>query len=189
MHPGLQIGFLLDQRAHLLRGEMPLSKEPDLRLLAAVLAEAEAIYAIIGGVALQAYQLEPRTTLAIDIAVLSRDSIPRALLLANGFHHTGDHPYTENWRAPGGTPIQFSDDPPFFAEVARAREIPFDGGVLRILRAEDLLHAKLRAAAEPSRRRSKQLQDFADVVSLIEEDPTLEAALSDEERRFVNRMR
>ena len=45
-----------------------------------------------------------------------------------------------------------------------------------------LLRAKLRAAADPARRRSKRLQDLADALALTEKDPSLQQSLSSEER-------
>jgi phosphoribosyl 1,2-cyclic phosphodiesterase len=50
----------------------------------------------------------------------------------------------------------------------------------------DHLHAKLRAAADPARRRSKRLQDLADAQSLLEQDPALEAELSDADRASLS---
>jgi hypothetical protein len=72
--------------------------------------------------------------------------------------------------------------------VGRAEEIELDGVRLRVLRRVDLLHAKLRAAADPARRRSKRLQDFADAQSLLEADPGLAAELSPEEKAGLDRL-
>ena len=62
---------MLDRQWYWLRGEMERTKRPALLALARVFAEAEAPYAIIGGVALQVHQAEPRTTLDIAIAVIT----------------------------------------------------------------------------------------------------------------------
>ena len=63
---GLDIGFLLDCQWHTLRGQMETTKRPALVTLARVLAATGTPYAIIGGVALQIHQADPRTTLDID---------------------------------------------------------------------------------------------------------------------------
>ena len=59
----LQAGFLPDRRWHWLRGEVDRSKEPDLAALISVLSSSGVSYAVIGGVALQIHQKEPRTTI------------------------------------------------------------------------------------------------------------------------------
>ena len=59
---------------------------------------------------------------------------------------------------------------------------------LRVIGRTDLLHAKLRAAADPARRRSKRLQDLADAQALIESTPPLDQELSPEERALLDRL-
>src|SRR5689334_6868325 len=117
---GLHAGFLLDRQWHLLRGEMEQSKRPALLLLGRILSEEAVPYAIIGGVALQVHQAEPRTTLDIDVAVGDRSSIPQQRLQAEGFVRTGSFTHSENWLGPEQTPVQFSDDPALAPSVARA---------------------------------------------------------------------
>jgi hypothetical protein len=186
MDSRLETGFELDRLWHVARGEMDTSKRSDLILLAHVLEESQTAYALIGGLALQVHQAEPRTTLDIDIAVLDRQSIPRERLLAGGFVPAGTHPYTENWRGPGGTPVQFSDDPSFAEAIHRATPVALGEVSLRVIAVEDLLRAKLRAAAEPQRRPSKKLRDLADVQELLEEHAGLEAELTDAERALLH---
>lgn len=164
---------------------MERSKEPDLRALCRVLAEAGVSYAVIGGVALQVHQREPRTTLDIDVGVPDRSALPRASLLTAGFVEGGRFPHSDNWEGPGGTPIQFTDDPALREALGRAITVPLQDTVVRVIGVSDLVAAKLRAARDAGRRRSKRLQDLADVQGLIEQDPTLEASLSEDERRFL----
>jgi hypothetical protein len=132
---GLEIGFLLDRQWHLLRGEMEQSKRPSLLLLARTLDQARTPYAVIGGVALQVHQREPRTTLDIDLAVAAREQIPRQALLAAGFEASGTFEHTENWKGPDGTPVQFTDDAALVPAIARAEEVRLEGVPLRVLRA------------------------------------------------------
>ncbi len=186
MIDGLQAAFLLDRRWHWMRGEMERSKEPDLSLVATILADRGVAYAVIGGVALQVHQREPRTTLDIDIAVRSRTDIPRDALRASGFRELGRHEHSDNWVGPEGTPVQFTDDPVLAAAVGRAVEVPLGGIELRVLRVADLLHEKLRAGRDPARRRSKRLQDLADAQSLLEQDSTLHGELTAEERALLD---
>src|SRR6266581_9347917 len=131
MTRSLEIGFQLDQLWHALRGEMETTKRPALVALGRVLRDAGTPYAIIGGVALQIHQADPRTTLDIDLAVASLDAIPRTELEAAGFRHGGRFPHSDNWIGPSGVPVQFTDDPALLPSLARAVEIELDGVPLR----------------------------------------------------------
>ncbi len=166
MLESLRTAILLDRRWHWMRGEMERSKEPDLALVAEVFADRGVPYAVIGGVALQIHQREPRTTLDIDIAVRSRDEILRDSLRESGFRETGRHEHVENWIGPEGTPVQFTNDPALAGAVSRAVEVQLGRAALRVLQVADLLHKTLRAGRDPARRRSKRLQDLADVQAL-----------------------
>ncbi len=185
---GLEIGFLLDRQWHILRGEMERTKRPALVSLARILAAAGTPYAIIGGIALQVHQAEPRTTLDIDLAVASFDAIPRAELRAAGFSPTGTFSHSENWEGPEGVPVQFTDDPALAGAIQRAEEIELDDVRLRVIGVADLLHEKLRAASDPARRRSKRLQDLADAQGLLEATPGLRVELTEAERATLDRL-
>jgi len=167
---------------------MEQSKRPALLGLARVLRDANVPYAIIGGVALQVRQRNPRTTLDIDVAVLRRETIPRESLAAAGFrfHERFEHP--ENWHSSDGTPIQFSDDPMLAGAIANADEVAFEDVTLRVIRVVDLLHEKLRAGSDPARRRSKRLQDMADVEALLEMEPGLAAELTPAEKALLSQL-
>ena len=188
MISALEIGFELDRRWHWLRGEMEESKRPALVELARVFGESKTPYAVIGGIAVQVHQAEPRTTLDIDVAVLDRNQIPRNALLAAGFSPTGTFVHSENWMGPRNTPVRFTADPALHAAVLRAESFALGEVTLRIVQAGDLLGAKLRASADPARRRSKRLQDLADAQALIEKYPALAGRLSDEEQRALERL-
>ena len=185
MQANLEIGFSLDRRWHLLRGEMEQSKKPTLLLLGRLLDEAGIEYALIGGLAVQVHQAEPRTTLGVDLALIDRATIPAARLLAAGFRLTGRHQHSESWIGPEGTPVQFTDDPALSGAVRRAGKLELDGVSLRVITKVDLLREKLRAGRDPARRKSKRIQDLADVQGLIEQDPSLESELAEEERRWL----
>ena len=184
----LETGFLLDRQWFWLRGEMEQTKRPTLLALARVLAEANTPYAIIGGIALQVHQEEPRTTIDIDVAVATYGQLPRAQLEASGFALTGRFRHSENWVGPDGTPVQFTDDSALADAVSRAEEIMLDDIRLRIINRVDLLHEKLRAASDPARRRSKRLQDLVDAQALLEATPELEHELTQEERTVLDRL-
>jgi hypothetical protein len=181
-------GFMLDRQWFWLRGEMERTKRPALLALAQVFAAAEVPYAIIGGIALQVHQAEPRTTLDIDVAVAAYSQLPRAQLEAAGFTCTGRFSHSENWIGPEGIPVQFTDDPALTEAIARGEEIELEHVRLRVIGCVDLLHAKLRAASDPARRRSKRLQDLADAQALLESTPALDRELTAAERALLERL-
>ncbi len=155
------------------------TKEGALRGLVEVLEKAGTRYAVIGGVAVQIYSREPRTTLDIDVAVARFDDVPRVDLLKAGFSYEGRHKHSDNWRAPGPRPIadrtaiQFSSEDVGIADaVARAQIVDAGRYQLRLASPADLLVLKLAAAEEPTRRASKRRIDLLDIISLAEDYPT-----------------
>ena len=164
---------------------MDQSKRPALLTLASVLAGSGTPYAIVGGVALQIHQAEPRTTLDIDLAVPAFETIPRDALQAAGFSLDGRFAHPENWVGPEGVPVQFTDDPALGPSVDRAIEVTLEDVRLRVIGRADLLHEKLRASSDPAQRRSKRSQDLADAQGLLEETPELRAELSEAERAVL----
>jgi predicted nucleotidyltransferase len=186
MSSAFEIGFELDRRFRLVHGgtlgdkTMDQSKKPELLLLCELLHDVQ--YALIGGLALQVHQEEPRTTLDIDIAVSSYDSLPQATMQAAGFKLEERFTHSENWRGPQGTPVQFSDDAAFADAIASAEVYPLEGHKLRVINCKELVRAKLRAALDPARRKSKRMQDLADVQGLLERYPDIESLLSAAER-------
>lgn len=167
---------------------METTKKPALLALGRVLHSADIPYAIIGGVAVQVHHPDPRTTLDIDVAVSRRDAIPHDALVAAGFRRTGSFEHSENWIAEDGTPVQFTDDPHLARVVPSAEEIALDDVTLRVIRAVDLLHEKIRAGSDPARRRSKRLQDLGDAQALLEAHPDLRETLHPDEAAVIDRL-
>jgi nucleotidyltransferase AbiEii toxin of type IV toxin-antitoxin system len=188
MSSGLSVGFMLDRQWHWLRGEMETTKKPTLLALGRIFAETQTPYAIIGGIALQVHSSDPRTTIDIDLAVLSREAIPREAMTAAGFRMTGSFEHSENWQASDGTPIQFTDDPALERAVVSAEEVVVDDVVLRVISAADLLHEKLRSGRDAARRRTKRHQDLVDAETLLDAHPELERHLSADERALIERL-
>jgi hypothetical protein len=120
--------------------------------------------------------------------VRSLEQLPRDGLQAAGFAPTGRFTRSENWVGSDGTPVQFTDDPALAGAVERAVEVPVEAVRLRVIRPADLLHQKLRAAADPARPRSKRLQDLADAQALLESTPALVADLNSEERGLLGQL-
>lgn len=165
---------------------MERSKEDALLELARILEEQGVPYALIGGVAVQIHSRDPRTTLDIDIAVLTYEDLPVAELEAGGFSRRRRFEHSENWSAADGTPVQFTDEVMLADAVRRAEPLTFGGRVLRVATVVDLVRAKLLAARDPRRRRSKRLMDIADAQGLVEDHPEVRASLTDAERQLLD---
>ena len=188
MEEALRISAALDVRFHDLKGDAVVtSKDGAFRELFRILEASGLEYALIGGVAVQLWHREPRTTLDIDVAVKSYESVPRAALEAAGFRMLARHSHSENWTGPGETPVQFSDDPAFGFLIESAARKSFEGGQVRIASPSALVKEKLRAASDPARRESKRFQDLADAKSLAEEHPEVEKQLTPAETALLKR--
>jgi hypothetical protein len=141
-------------------------------------------YAVIGGIAMQLYSQEPRTTLDIDVGVARYDAIPRDALTKAGFTHEGRYPPSDDWRAPGSEPRAqrtavklLSEEVGIEAAVTRARAVDVGGFELRLALPADLLVLKLAAAEEPRHRPRKRRQDLLDIITLVEEHPVVETVV------------
>jgi hypothetical protein len=179
-----ELGIRLD---HLWSETMGLPSDDKERVLACLIdvMERERIpYAVMGGVAVQLYTEEPRTTADLDIALHDRGDIPGESLERAGFMHDGSHEWSDNWRAPApaGTnrrariAVQFSDDRLMSASVDRAVMVRAGDLSFPLVTMDDLIRLKLAAAEEPERRASKRNQDVNDVTRLLEEHPELDSA-------------
>jgi hypothetical protein len=125
-------------------------------------------HALIGGVAVGVHSGMPRATLDVDLAFSStadRQTLIRRFIEA-GFRLVGEFPHSLNFRHSGGEPVQLAFDPAFDVMIDRAERFDAEGVSIPIVRKDDLIAMKERAAADPARRRSKRLRDQADVALL-----------------------
>lgn len=125
-------------------------------------------HAVVGGVAVGIRSGTPRATLDTDVAVRStveRGAVTAALVGA-GLRLTGTFAHSLNFRHPSGEPVQVVVDPEFDRMIDRADPLDVAGVRIRVVTTADLIAMKERAAADPARRRSKALQDQADIALL-----------------------
>lgn len=141
--------------------------------LAAALDAIGAAHALIGGVAVGIHAGVPRATLDTDVAVASttdRATVIAALTEA-GFRLVGEFAHSANFRHPSGEPVQLAFDPEFDSMISRAESMSIGACSVRIVRKDDLITMKRRAAADPARRKSKALRDQADIELLLGDVP------------------
>lgn len=125
-------------------------------------------HAVVGGVAVGLRSGVPRATVDTDIAVRStvtQRSIVDTLTSA-GLRLTGTFAHSLNFRHPSGEPVQIIFDVEFDPMIDRAEPLDLAGVHIRVVTTADLITMKERAAADPARRRSKALQDRADIELL-----------------------
>jgi hypothetical protein len=125
-------------------------------------------YALIRGLAVGVHSGTPRATLDVDIAAseASGRAAAVAALVGAGFQKTGEFAHSVNFRHASGEPVQVAFDSAFDPMIARAESFEVGGTRVRIVTREDLIAMKERAAADPTRRKSKRLRDQADIELL-----------------------
>jgi hypothetical protein len=135
---------------------------------AGVLGQVGMPHMLVGGIAVAVHTGHARATIDVNFAVRSdadRAAVVAAFVAA-GFQHKGTHPHSIHFVHGSGEPVQLALDGGFDALIARATTCDVRGLVVPIATREDLIAMKLRAAADPGRRRSKALQDRVDVELL-----------------------
>ena len=154
-----------------------MQPEPDklgaLLDTARALEEAGVRYALIGGLAVGIHAGLPRATLDVDVAAhlgTGREKAIEALERA-GLKKTGEFEHSVNFRHDTGEPVQLAFDAAFDVMIERAETIDVAGIGVRVVRKDDLIAMKRRAAADPARRKSKRLRDQADVELLLGDVP------------------
>lgn len=141
--------------------------------LAAALDAIDAGYALIGGVAVGIHAGVPRATLDTDVAVVSTADRTAVIAAMNraGFRLVGEFAHSANFRHPSGEPIQLAFDAEFDPMIRRAESMTVGSSAVYIVRKDDLITMKRRAAADPARRKSKALRDQADIELLLGDVP------------------
>jgi hypothetical protein len=91
-----------------------------------------------------------------------------------GLKKTGEFEHSVNLRHASGEPVQLAFDVAFDAMIERAESIDIDGVNIVVVRKDDLIAMKKRAAAGPARRKSKRLRDQADIELLSGDVPDLD---------------
>jgi hypothetical protein len=128
-------------------------------------------YALIGGLAVGVRSGVPRATLDVDFAIpttAERRSLT-STFEARGFRLKGQFAHSINFEHTSGEPVQLAFDAEFDPIIERAEALQFGELELYVVTKDDLIAMKRRAAADPTRRRSKALRDQAD-IALLEGD-------------------
>lgn len=88
-----------------------------------------------------------------------------------GLRKTGEFRHSVNFRHASGEPVRLAFDPDFDPIIESAETFQVAGLRIAVVRKEDLVLMKRRAAGDPSRRKSKRLRDQADIELLLGDVP------------------
>lgn len=133
-------------------------------------------YCVIGGVGVNAYA-EPVVTLDLDIVIAIED-LSKAEALLGERYRLREFERSLNVHDPGSKlQVQIQRDPQLSTIVSRAEVREVMDLRVPVAAADDLLRAKVAAALEPTRRRSKRQKDLADIARLVEVFPALRETL------------
>ncbi|MBI4719661.1 MAG: hypothetical protein HY770_00160 [Chitinivibrionia bacterium] len=142
-----------------------------------IVAETNARYCMIGGLAVNAY-VEPVVSLDLDIiaAVESIDAIcesaaRRGMRIERFEHSVNLSVESSDLR------IQLQTDSRYQEFLSGAEERDVLGYRMMVAGLEDVMQGKVWAYMDSQRRRSKRQKDLADILRIVETYPALEAAL------------
>ena len=157
-----------------------------LQQLLEILAETRSRYCVIGGLGVNAYA-DPVVSLDLDIVVAAdrveqvRAAAEDRGLKAEQFEHSLNLSSDKS-----DLRIQLQTDPRYQEFLDSSVEKQVLGYPLQVASVTDVLQGKLWAYLNQSRRRSKRQKDLADIMRLVEADPTLEPQLPENVRRLLH---
>jgi hypothetical protein len=149
------------------------SKIDILQTILDLLADTDADYCVIGGLAVNAYA-EPVVSLDIDL-VITTDKIEKICEVAEvkGFSIQKFEHSVNLKSVKSDLRIQIQTDPRYQDCIARAVEKEIFGYKMKVASLDDVLQGKIWAYMDETRRKSKRQKDLADILRLIEVAPEL----------------
>ena len=136
-------------------------------------------FCVIGGQGVNAY-VEPLVSLDLDL-VIATDQLEEALRALAADFRIERFTHTINLSQPGSDlRIQIQTDPRYSSFVARSMERPVLGIRMPVADLRDILHSKVWAAADETRRASKRQKDLADIGRILEAFPDLRSEVPSE---------
>jgi len=152
-------------------------KEDVVQILLSLLAQTNAGYCVIGGLAVNAYA-EPVVSLDLDVIVVAdRVEDLRAAAVTRGMR-AERFPHSLNLSTPkSDLRIQIQTDPRYQPFLAGAERREVLGYSMMVAGLRDVLRGKAWAYADPNRRASKRQKDLADILRLVENHPELAGEL------------
>ena len=150
----------------------------DVMRLVDALERAELSWCVIGGVAVNHWAAEPMVTRDLEVVVAADIERASAILREAGFR-SESHEWSINFTGQSSVSIQLSTEACYRDFPSRAVAADVHGILMRVASLQDTLEGKVRAFSDATRRQSKRIKDWADIVRLVEAHPALRSALPD----------
>jgi len=151
----------------------------DVMRLVDALERADLSWCVIGGVAVNHWAAEPMVTRDLDLVVAAADIERAGAILREAGFHSESHDWSINFTGQSSVSIQLSTEACYRDFPSRAVAADVHGILMRVASLQDTLEGKVRAFSDATRRQSKRIKDWADIVRLVEVHPTLRSALPD----------
>ena len=152
----------------------------DVMRLVDCLERADIPWCAIGGVAVNHWAAEPMVTQDVDF-VVATEAIERATEILTGAGFRAEKfKWSINLKGRSKVSVQISTENFYHDFPARAVPADIHGILMRVACLEDTLRGKLKAYADPERRRSKRQKDLLDITRLVEAHPQLGAVVPPE---------
>ncbi len=158
----------------------------DVMLLVDCLERADIRWCAIGGVAVNHWADEPMVTQDVDFVVAAADVERSIAVLAAAGFTSEEFSWSVNFKGRSRVSIQLSTEDVYLAFPERSVAADVHGILLRVASLEDTLTGKILAWRDATRRQSKRVKDFADIVRLVESHPELWPTLPDDLRAEVD---
>jgi hypothetical protein len=149
-------------------------QEDILQIFLDILHRTKTTHCIIGGLAVNAY-VEPVVSLDLDVVVeiknideVSKEAIENGLKVERFEHSVNLTSSMSDLR------IQIQTDSRYQEFLSRASSREVLGYEMKVASVVDVLQGKVWAYSDEKRRMSKRQKDLADIIRLIEADPSLE---------------
>ena len=159
----------------------------DVMRLVDCLERMDISWCAIGGVAVNHWDAEPMVTEDVDF-VVAADDVERAVgaLCEAGFR-AERHRWSVNFNGRSKVRIQMRTEDVYrnFPEHSVTADV--HGMLLRVASLEDTLAGKILAWRDSTRRQSKRIKDFADIVRLVEAHAPLWDHLPDEIKKQIEK--
>jgi len=145
-----------------------------LQIFLDILNSTKTPYCVVGGLAVNAY-VEPVVSLDLDVVIeitdidkVSKEVVKKGLKVERFKHSVNLTSSKSDLR------IQIQIDSRYQEFLSRASSKEVLGYKMNVASVEDVLQGKVWAYSDEKRRMSKRQKDLADIIRLIEADPSLE---------------
>ena len=157
-------------------------KDDFLQKFIDILEKENISYCIVGGLAVNAYA-EPVVSLDLDVVVVA-EKLNNLVSVLRELFSVGEYPNSINIsESTSDLRIQIQTDPRYQPFIDRAVSKTVLGYDVFVAEVKDVLRGKIWAAMDETRRPSKRQKDLADIMRLIEKDPTLVSLLPEDLRK------